>query len=80
MPLAKPWQELTRETVASAPDRFGIYELGDEEGNVVEIGTGPLRDELKTALAYSTGSTVRWEATGSRERARDLAETHRERL
>ncbi|WP_459823326.1 DUF7508 domain-containing protein [Halorubrum luteum] len=28
MSLRKPWRELDRSTVRSAPDRYGLYELG----------------------------------------------------
>lgn len=80
MPLAKPWRDLDRETVARAPDRPGVYELGDAEGTVVAVEAGILRDELKTALAYGDGEQVRWEETHTREQADDLATTHRERL
>ena len=51
MPLRKPWRDLDRETVAKAPDRPGVYELGDDAGAVRSVGHGVLRDELKTALA-----------------------------
>lgn len=79
MPLEKPWQDLTRETVASAPDRLGVYELGDEDGTVLEVRTGPLRDDLKTALAYSDAQSVRWTTAASREAAERIAAEHRER-
>lgn len=80
MPLAKPWRDLDRETVARAPDRIGVYELGDADGTVLAVESGVLADELKTALAYGDGERVRWEATGSRERAADLVADHRDRL
>jgi hypothetical protein len=80
MPLKKAWEPLERATVGKAPDRYGVYELGDGEGNVVAIDHGPLRDSLKEALAYGDGETVRWEATQNREQAEQLAENHRDRL
>ncbi len=80
MPLQKPWRELDRPTVARAPARPGVYELADGAGTVRSVGTGILRDELKTALAYGDGERVRWEETHTLERAEELAAEHRERL
>ena len=80
MPLQKPWRALERETVARAPDRPGVYELGDDSGTVRSVGHGVLRDELKTALAYGDANRVRWTEAHTLEQARDLAADHRERL
>ena len=80
MPLRKPWRDLDRDAVSSAPDRPGVYELGDEAGTVLSVDHGILRDELKTALAYGDGDRVRWTETHTRERARERAAEHRERL
>ncbi|RQG97242.1 DUF7508 domain-containing protein [Natrarchaeobius chitinivorans] len=80
MPLEKPWRDLNRDTVASAPDRPGTYELGNESGTVLAVDHGVLRDELKTALAYGDADRVRWTETHTLERSRTLAEEHRERL
>jgi len=66
MPLQKPWRDLERETIAAAPDRPGVYELGDASGTVLAVDHGVLRDELKSVLAYGDGDRVRWtEATRS---------------
>jgi hypothetical protein len=80
MPLAKPWRSLDRSVVSRAPDRYGVYELGDDDGTVLEVGTGVLPDELKSAIAYGSATAVRWEATQTREEAEELAEEHRRRL
>lgn len=80
MPLRKAWKPLERSTVGSVPDRWGVYELGDADGTVLAVDTGPLRDELKEALAYGDAAQVRWEVTQTREQAADLAEEHRDRL
>lgn len=80
MPLRKGWQPLSRTTVGKSPERYGVYELGDSDGNVVEIGSGVLKDELKEALAYGVGEQVRWETAPSLDRAAELATEHRERL
>ena len=80
MPLRKPWRPLERSTLGSVPDSYGVYELGDGDGNVLAVEAGPLRDELKEALAYGDGSQVRWEAAQNRATAERLLEEHRERL
>ena len=80
MPLKKGWEPLERSTVDRVPDRYGIYELGDEEGDVVAIDAGPLRDELKEALAYGGGQRVRWQTAQTPAEAARLLGTHRDRL
>lgn len=79
MPLQKPWKPLERSTIGAVPDRYGIYELGDGEGSVIAIEHGPLRSELKEALAYGDGQRVRWQPTQNRAEAERLVEEHRER-
>ncbi|NHN59246.1 MULTISPECIES: hypothetical protein [Halorussus] len=78
MPLPKRWRELSRRTVGSAPEQYGVYELG-ADGEVQEVGWGVLRDELKDALAYGSGDRVRWETCQTKAGARELAADHRER-
>lgn len=80
MPLKKGWEPMQRSTIGKVPDRYGIYELGDGNGNVLAIDHGPLRDDLKEALAYGDGDQVRWKATQNRQEAERLVEEHRERL
>lgn len=80
MPLRKGWDPLERSTIGSVPDRYGVYELGDESGTVIAVDHGPLRDELKEVLAYGDGARVRWVTTQNRNEAERLAEAHRERL
>jgi len=79
MPLATQWRDLDRSAVGAAPERYGVYELG-EDGAVLEVGWGVLRHELKDALAYGKASQVRWQETYSEAKARQLAEEHRDRL
>ncbi len=87
MSLSKPWRDLDREAVRDAPNRYALYELGDDERNTVGFGTGILRDELKEALAYGGSATLH--AAGDESAAGDetrvrwaLAESadHAERL
>jgi hypothetical protein len=76
MSLAKPWRDLDRSTVGSAPSRYALYELGDADGDTVGFGTGVLRDELKEALAYGRAAQVRWEAATSKDHAERLLAEH----
>lgn len=80
MPLETRWLPLTRSTVGRAPERYGVYELGDDDGTVLAVDTGVLPDELKEVLAYGDAEKVRWEATPTLQRAEELAERHRDRL
>ena len=80
MALAKPWRDLDRSTVGASPDRLGVYELGDDDGTVLGVDWGVLRDELKEALAYEREATqVRWKTVQTREQARELAAEHEDR-
>jgi hypothetical protein len=74
MSLRKRWRSLDRETIAAVPDRYGVYELGDEEGNVVDAGAGLLPDELREAFAYGDATSVRWREATSKEHAERLLE------
>ncbi|WP_280587899.1 hypothetical protein [Halorubrum sp. Boch-26] len=76
MSLAKPWRDLHRSTVGSAPSRYGVYELGDADGATLGFGTGVLRDGLKEALAYGDADKVRWELADSPEHAERLLAEH----
>lgn len=80
MPLRKAWEPLNRSTVRGVPDRYGVYELGDTDGTVLAVEHGPLRDELKEALAYGDGERIRWRVCANREEAVTMAEQHRDRL
>lgn len=80
MPLNNAWEPLDRSTIGSVPDRYGVYELGDDTGTILAVDHGPLRSELKEVLAYGDASRVRWQTTQNREAAERLVETHRERL
>ena len=80
MPLSRQWHDLDRSTVGRSPERYGVYELG-VDGEVLEVGSGVIRNELKDALAYSGAEQVRWEETGGNpRRAAELADQHRDRL
>ena len=76
MSLTKRWRELTEPTVASAPDRYGVYELGDGSGNSLGMAVGVLRDGLKEELAYGDAQQVRWIVAHSRDHADRLLEEH----
>ncbi len=80
MPLHRAWEPLERETLKKVPDRYGIFELGDDAGTVIRIDHGPLRDAIKEALAYDSNATkVRYRVTVHRREAIALVEEHRTR-
>ena len=74
MSLRRAWRELDRATVGSAPDRYGVYELGDADGESTDYAVGILRDELKEELAYGDAAKVRWTVAESRDHAERLAD------
>ncbi|MDR5672948.1 Uncharacterized protein AArcCO_0974 [Halalkaliarchaeum sp. AArc-CO] len=76
MSLKKRWRELDKRTVASAPDRYGVYELGDGSGNSLGMAVGVLRNDLKEELAYGDARQVRWTVAQSRDHAERLLEEH----
>ncbi|MGM0605744.1 MAG: DUF7508 domain-containing protein [Halobacteriota archaeon] len=76
MSLQKRWRDLDRSTIARAPDRYGVYELGTESGDSLGVSVGVLRDELKDALAYGTAAKVRWIEATSKAHAEQLATEH----
>ena len=82
MPLRKQWRALDRSAVGAAPDRLGVYELGDDDGTVLEVDWGVLPDELKDALTYGPrdATQVRWRTAQTREQATSLASEEREKL
>jgi hypothetical protein len=75
--LRKPWKPLTKATLQEVPDRYGVYELGDDDGESLGVDAGPLQDDLKEALAYGDGSRVRWQVATSREHAESMLDEHR---
>ena len=72
MSLRKRWRALTRSTVGSAPEAYGLIEFGDGEGTVLRATAGFLPDELREELSYGDADKVRWERAQSREHAERL--------
>lgn len=74
MPLFKKWSDFKKDNVLRESDAFGVYELGDNEGNVLYIGEGRLRSRLNAhfligKLPISRAAKYRYEITGVKERA-----------
>lgn len=80
MPLATRWRTLDRGAADSAPNRYGVVEYGAEDGTVLAVESGMLKDEVKNGLAYQSAEKVRWTETQTRARAEELATEHRQRL
>ena len=74
MPLFKKWSNFNKYNVLGEPDSFGIYELGDNDGNVLYIGEGRLRSRLNAHFLIGNSpipraAKYRCEITGVKERA-----------
>ena len=76
MSLREPWRDLDRSATAAAPDRYGVYELGDADGKSLDHGVGVLRDEVKEAVAYGDAAKIRWAVAESRDHAERLVAEH----
>lgn len=50
MPIQKKWSKFTQDKIDSAPEKPGVYELGDAKGEVVDIGKGDSQEGIKAAL------------------------------
>jgi hypothetical protein len=72
MSLRKRWQSLTRATVGSAPEAYGLVEFGDGNGDVLRAEAGFLPDTLREELSYGDAEAVRWKRAQSREHAERL--------
>ncbi|MGO8920981.1 MAG: hypothetical protein ACLQJR_34245 [Stellaceae bacterium] len=68
--LAKPWTMLATEAVRALPGQLGVFELGDGEGRVLQIGYAGgrslfgLRSEIEAARQRHRGARqFRYEVT-----------------
>ncbi len=83
--LEKPWQP--QDDLESLPGHMGVYELGDEHGNVIFVGYAGghslfgLRGEIAAALERHTGAgRFRYEVTTAYlTRYQELLMAHRAR-
>lgn len=50
MPIRKRWTRFTRANVEKLPSNRGIYELGDQYGNVIDIGGSDSRTGVRGRL------------------------------
>lgn len=50
MPIQKRWSKFTQEKIDSAPEKPGVYELGDVKSEVVNIGSGNSQESIKPKL------------------------------
>lgn len=46
MPIQAKWSDFTKENINKEKDNFGIYELGDTNGDILYIGRGIVRNRL----------------------------------
>lgn len=74
MPLLKKWSDFKKYNIMAEPDSFGVYELGDVDGNVLYIGEGRIRSRLNSHFLIGKSpvpgaAKYRCEITGVKERA-----------
>ena len=83
--LTKPWLALTRENVARLPGHLGVFQLGNDDGEVLFIGCadGRTRFGLREAVGSTLDSPVegatcfRTESTMAyHSRVRELLQIH----
>lgn len=67
--LSGPWTPLDADAIAAVPAQLGVYEIGDDDGEVVRIGYAGgrepfgLRSALTAELDAGRGSRFRCEIT-----------------
>lgn len=74
MPLAIKWSSFKKDNVLEESNAYGVYELGDSEGNILYVGEGHVRDRLESHFGIGNdpipgAGLYRIEYTGSKERA-----------
>ena len=59
--LAKPWRDLDDAAIAALPGQLGVFEIGDAEGAVLELGFagGNSRFGLRSAIAETAAKHER---------------------
>ena len=76
MPLSVKWSAFSKDNVEEEPNSYGVYEIGDNSGNILYIGQGRIRDRLKTHFIrgnHPIGGAAKYrkEITGSKQRAEE---------
>ena len=74
MPISKKWSAFTKDNVSFTQDGYGVYELGDTNGEVHYIGQGRINPRLNSHFVSGSHpipgtKSFRHEYTGSQERA-----------
>ena len=74
MPLYKKWSAFNKENVLAETDAYGVYELGDRNGEIVYIGQGRISSRLNSHFLSGRHpiprtSLYRVEIIGSKKRA-----------
>ncbi len=68
--LARPWRDLDDAAIAALPGQLGVFEIGDAEGGILELGFagGRSRFGLRSAIAeaaarHERAARFRYEVT-----------------
>ena len=74
MPLGKKWSHFLKVNVAKTTDKYGVYELGNTNGEVHYIGEGQIKSRLLSHFvrggeAIPGTKYYRYEYTGGKKAA-----------
>jgi excinuclease UvrABC nuclease subunit len=72
--IQKKWSPFKEEKIKDVPDVFGVYELADENREIVYIGHGKLKERLSEHFRKKTcpgARFFRYEKTSNKERAEE---------
>ena len=76
MPLSVRWSAFNKDNVLAEPNYYGVYELGDNGGQIMYIGQGLMRDRLNSHFiggSHPIGHVAKYRRkfTGSKQRAEE---------
>lgn len=76
MPISAKWSIFNKDNIFEEPNYYGIYEIGDSNGNIMYIGQGQIKDRLNSHFlngSHPIGRSAKYrvEMTGSKQRAEE---------
>ena len=72
--IQKKWSPFKEEKIKNVPDVIGVYELADENREIVYIGHGKLKERLSEHFRKKTcprARFFRYEKTSSKKRTKE---------
>lgn len=76
MPISVKWSTFNKDNISEEPNNYGIYEIGDSNGNIMYIGQGQIGDRLDSHFvngSHPVGHSAKYrtERTGGKQRAEE---------